>query len=51
LGLAGAVVLAAVLHGANVFGPVGLVVTFLTGAIGATSAIVGQRRFWRSATL
>ena len=51
LGLGGAVVLAAVLHGANVFGPVGLVVTLLIGVIGGTSAIVGQRRFWRSATL
>jgi uncharacterized membrane protein YeaQ/YmgE (transglycosylase-associated protein family) len=51
LGLAGAVVLATVLHGANVFGPVGLVVTLLIGAIGGTSAIVAQRRFWQSAAL
>ena len=51
LGLVGAVVLAAVLHGANVLGPVGLVVTFVIGAVGGSGAIVGQRRFWRSATL
>ena len=49
--LAGAVVLAAVLHGANVLGAVGLVVTFLIGAAGGTGAIIGQRRFRRSAIL
>lgn len=50
LGLAGGIALATVLYGLNLFGPVGLVSTFLIGVTGAAVAIAAQRTVWRSAT-